>query len=219
MTFMIDSPFEKAGVWRNPFGELTIRERAELAVVDVQPWLAFLFPHPEGQARRAVQFIGDCGFGKTTHLLALEFAVAGAERVYFPEVGRRPRIPREARLLLVDEAQRMGWLRRAQMLRRNGPIVLGTHVDLAPVLIASGFEVQSVDVEQRKTPAEIAEILNRRIRSSMVDRPVDETLYIDERVAESLADRFDSNLRGIESYLFDAFQGHIRKGLKWPPAI
>jgi len=60
------SPYLRWNLLRNPFGELTRQERAELAVVDVAIYLAEL-----QAGRTALHFLGDQGRGKSTHLLAI----------------------------------------------------------------------------------------------------------------------------------------------------
>src|SRR5262249_43157873 len=101
------SPYRRWNLRRNPFGELTREERAELALVDVEQHLAEL-----RQGRTALQFLGPCGHGKTTHLLALQRELDEAVYIYLPEDGPQPPIP-AIRPLLLDEAQRLSsWQRR-----------------------------------------------------------------------------------------------------------
>ncbi|MCA9133079.1 MAG: hypothetical protein KDA45_07980, partial [Planctomycetales bacterium] len=205
------------GLWRNPFGELTPEERAKLAVVDVGPLVDFL-----SQARHAVQFLGGCGFGKTTHLLALQRQLPTASLVYFPEDGPRPALPRRFPLL-IDEAQRMGWRRRRQMLKSSGPLAIATHQDLSPVLHRAGFRVWQVNVEQVKTPRCLAQILNARIQASSTALGSTEqrcwpTPQIDEAFAGKLSRRYASNLRAIEDYLYQDLQRCIQERRLWPPA-
>ncbi len=81
------SPFARFHLYRNPFGELTRQERAELAVVDLQPLVQWLnAPTRKGQV---LQFVGPCGHGKSTHLLALgrelERTLGDCPYVYFPK--------------------------------------------------------------------------------------------------------------------------------------
>lgn len=209
----MQSPFSIHNLYRNPFGELTRAERAELAVVeDMDAWLAALT-----DSRTAIQFFGDCGFGKTTHLLAIEKRLASAAYVYYPETGRRPVLPRQ-RPLLVDEANRMGWRQHLQLLRGAGPIVIGTHVDYSWRLRRAGFCVLNVNVEQPKEPALLAKILNRRVEASRVDEGLPIPL-IDEEFAEQLLKQLGSNLRRIEHFLYERFQLCISEQSSWPPAI
>jgi hypothetical protein len=50
----LTNPFHALNLWRNPFGELTRSQRAELALVDVDPWRMAL-----EDSRTVLQFIGD----------------------------------------------------------------------------------------------------------------------------------------------------------------
>lgn len=213
------SPYARIGLWRNPFGELTRGERAELAVIDVARCLEKL-----SHSRSALQILGPCGRGKTTHLLAIELAVSGCGYVYFPEDGSQPPLPR-GRPLLVDEAQRLGWRRRWQLLRVTGPLVLGTHVDMSGLLQRGGFDVSTIDVSIPKTPAELQRIFNFRIEASRLDarctlvgdrRPHTLCLTLDDVV--DLHQQFGSNIRRMEHHLYDVFQHLAEKGNSWPPA-
>lgn len=116
MVLMMQSPYATYNLRRNPFGELTRDERAELAVVDgLDEWIQAL-----NDERTAIQFVGDCGFGKTTHLLAIEKRLPEAAYIYYPETGPRPPLPCQ-RPVLVDEADRMGWRQHMRLLRRGWP--------------------------------------------------------------------------------------------------
>jgi fumarate reductase flavoprotein subunit len=59
-------PFAHLNLRFNPFGELDLHLRADVAVVDLADW-----PKRLAAGRFAIQFLADCGRGKTTHLLAL----------------------------------------------------------------------------------------------------------------------------------------------------
>ena len=218
---IIDSPYAYLGLWRNPFGELTAAERSELAVVDTEPLIAHL-TNPRG----VVQFVGDCGYGKTTHLLAIRRQLSAAPLVYFPPTGPRPPLPPD-RPLLVDEAQRMGWRRRRALLASPGPLVIATHVDLSPSLRRAGFEVLSVDVAAPKEPVQLVDILNRRVLASRISASRDAggvgaraagVPSVDEPLAAWLIDQFESNLRRIESFLYEDLQACIRERRPWPRA-
>ncbi len=210
---MIKSPYYRWNLRRNPFGELTRQERAELAVVEQLDRYVAIVQSPKA----ALQFVGDCGFGKTSHLLALLREIPTASYVYFPEDGPRPSLPRSD-LLLIDEAQRMGFWRFFRMIRSSSPIVLGTHVDFTRLLSFAGFKVTTIDVCQEKTPAQLAEILNRRIRASQLSSR-ESRVRINEAFASHLLSQFGSNVRAIESHLYTQFHMSVMKGLVWPPAI
>ena len=207
------SPFTRWNLRRNPFGELSREERAELAVVDdLSTWLLML-----SKPISAVQFVGDCGFGKTTHLLAIHRELPASVYVYYPETGRRPPLPR-GRPVIVDEAQRMGQRQERSLLRSTGPIVLGTHVDMSTRLHHFGFEVTTVNVESPKTPTTLARILNRRIEASQFEASAS-LPFIDASFAELLLDRFGSNVRRIEHFLYDCFQQSVSENAPWPPQL
>jgi len=209
----MQSPYSIYNLRRNPFGELTRAERADLAVVEeLDEWVRALTDE-----RTAIQFVGSCGFGKTTHLLAIEKRLPSSTYVYYPETGPRPALPRE-RPVLVDEADRMGWQQHIRLLRGGGPIVIGTHVDYSWRLRLAGFQVLNVNVEFRKEPSLLAKILNRRIESSRLVEGLS-VPQVDEDFAEQLLHRFDSNLRRIEHFLYERFQLSISEQTPWPPAI
>jgi hypothetical protein len=207
------SPYQAWNLWRNPFGELTRAERADLAVLEGLPaWLDQL-QHP----RTAIQFLGPCGHGKTTHLLALHRALENATYIYYPESGRRPPLPR-ARPLLIDEAQRMGRCNLLRMLWGPGPLVIGTHRDLRSWLRRAGFETVSVDMGAPLPTTALLEILNRRIAASSLSEGEPE-LKIDRSLAESLLRKFGSNVRAIEGFLYEHLQATLTGRASWPPAI
>lgn len=192
-------PLAALNLRENPFGECTAQQRAELAVVDLDPARRFL----EG-TRRAVQFIGDCGRGKSTHLHALRVQLSSARYVYLPEVGRPPRLP-DADPLLVDEAQRLSAWRRWRLLRRGSNLVLGTHVDLGKPLRRAGYRVQTIRVAESLTATQIAKIANRRIAAVRLglDRPIPR-LSVAE--AARLQRCFGTDVRAMESYLYERIQ-------------
>ena len=208
------SPYHRYNLVRNPFGELTREQRAELAVVpELESYLTLLAPG----GRVALQFIGDCGRGKSTHLLHLAARLPAASYVYFPEDGRRPPLPAGTSVLVVDEAQRMGWLRQIQMIRSGRPLVLGTHRDLSRLLSRGGYAVTTIALDAAKSPDEIAEICNRRIAAAALD-PLRPVPSVGLTLARELVTRRGSDVRAIEAELYDSFQATAKKGLAWPPA-
>ncbi|WP_203329134.1 hypothetical protein [Candidatus Laterigemmans baculatus] len=203
----------------NPFGELTRQQRAAAAVVETDelvPWIQAAEPHAPSpsaaEARRstkacsmrALQFMGDCGRGKTTHLLTLQTQLPDSAYVYLAADAPTPAIPVGVPLL-IDEAQRLPWLVRRRVLRRRVPLILGTHVDLAGPLERAGYRVRTIDVSEHLDARRLVEILNRRIELARL-RP-GELPRISQQDAERLIGRFGNNIRAIESYLYD--QLHI----------
>lgn len=203
------APFAKLNLVRNPFGELTWAERCELAVVDVQPWVDVL-REPQG----VVQFIGPCGHGKTTHLLALARKLPGARYVYLPPEGRHPPLPRR-RPLLIDEAQRLSLWQRWRVLTHGGPLALGTHADLAAHFKRRGWRVVTVRVATDCSADLLVEILNRRIEASRLEAgPVPRIKLLQ---AIELRRQFGGNIRQIEHHLYLQFQQQAMGEMSWQP--
>ncbi len=192
-------PFAALNLRSNPFGEMTREERAELAVVDPQRWLP-LVQHDQ----QALQFIGECGRGKTTHLLALGRLLPRAAYVYLPEDGPLPAIP-VGTPLLIDEAQRLPCRTRRQAFRRGVPLILGTHVDLSKTLERYGYTVCTVEVQQLVDAQHLAAVFNRRLEAVRLDadRPVP---LVTPHDATYLMDRFGTDIRAMESYLYERVQ-------------
>lgn len=203
------SPFAKLNLIRNPFGELTRDERAALAVVDCREWVEAL-----SRPNTAVQFLGPCGHGKTTHLLALAQSFPAAAYVYLPPTGPRPTIPR-TRPLFIDEAQRLGWWQRRRILAAGGPLVLGSHADLRPALERAGMHVVTVDVADGTTPERLMEIANRRVEASRLNAgPVPR---IDLPQAIELRRQHGRDVRQIEVDLYLHFQQLAEGVVPWQP--
>jgi hypothetical protein len=204
------SPYLRWNLLRNPFGELTRHERAELAVVDVAMHLAEL-----QVGRTALQFLGDQGRGKTTHLLAIGRALPGASYVYLPEDGPRPRIPR-ARPLLLDEAQRLSRWQRYRVFAVKGPLVIGSHEDHTQELERAGHRVVTHRVADGSSPERLHAMLNRRIKAARAD--VGPLPLVSEAFAAELQAQFGPDLRGIEQFLYDLFQSRLHEDPLWPVA-
>lgn len=192
-------PFAALNLRSNPFGELTREDRATLAVVDATCWLPLVTA-----ANQALQFIGDCGRGKSTHLLALERLLPESAYVYLPEDGPLPAIPHGAPLL-IDEAQRLPCRLRREAFRRGVALILGTHVDLARVLRRYGYTVSTVHVDQLVNANHLVAVFNRRVEAVRLDakRPVPRITLDD---ATYLHKRFGTDIRAMESYLYERVQ-------------
>lgn len=208
-------PFAHLNLSANPFGELTPSDRAAAAIVDTQRWRDWL---ADG-GRRAVQFIGECGRGKTTHLLALASELKGAHYVYLPPhpLEARRWVPRyclasraplpdfpNADVLVIDEAQRLPRRLRSELLARGLPLVLGTHCNLARPLRSAGYVQQVVSVATSVTAERVHAIMNRRIEQVRIDQgPVPR---ISVQQSEQLCQQFGDDVRAMEGYLYEQFQ-------------
>ena len=193
-------PFAHLNLRRNPFGEVPTEERADLAVVDIEPLVPAL-----RAGRFAVQFLGDKGFGKTTHLLTLRARLPGAPYLHVGE-GERPELselPAGAPLFL-DELQRVPRRVRRALFARGHGLALGTHGDYTAELRHAGFEVVTVRPDARLDRQRLAAILAKRIewaRRGLGPVPGIRVETLDELLA-----RCGKDVRAMESVLYERFQ-------------
>ncbi len=194
-------PWARLNLWRNPFGELTPEERAELAVFADGDLSRCDVGH--GQA---VQLIGACGRGKTTRMLAIRMRLPEASYVYLPEDEPCPAIPAGCPLL-IDEAQRLPRRVRRQIFSTRLPLVLATHDDLQRVLRRFGYSVRTVWIGSENTPELICRMLNRRIEASrLAEGPLP---VVSLQQVNRLVDRFGSDVRAIENFLYEQVQTQV----------
>jgi hypothetical protein len=192
--------FEKLNLSRNPFGEPTRKERMELARIpegQLQAWLAFI-----EKPGHAIQFMGDAGRGKSTHLFALLRAFPDAPYTYLAEGQRFVRIPR-APVVFVDEVQRLSPLWRHFLFRRRASFVLATHEDLQGELKKAGVQVLTEEISVLG-PEQLAFILKARIEWARLGPGAVPTLP--GATIAALRTRFGTDLRAMEGHLYDVFQ-------------
>jgi hypothetical protein len=130
--------FAHLNLRRNPFGTLTPEEQARLAVV---PSLDAVIARLGGSGRFAIQFTGDKGRGKSTHLRVLQHALPHAAYCFFPEQGPAPIIPATG-VLLLDELQRMPLRARTRLFRSGRVLGISSHEDHTAELDAAGYVVE-----------------------------------------------------------------------------
>ena len=191
-------PFAHLNLRFNPFGELPRDVRGFLAVVDVERFLGPLqLPH------FALQFIGDQGRGKTTHLLAIQQQLPRAAYVYLDEFEKHPPIP-SGNPLLIDEAQRLTWLERRVAFRKGVGLAIGTHDDLSGPLQKFGYQVTTVPVDRLINPRQLLECFNRRI--AYARRASGPLPLVTLRTATEIHRRFGTDIRAMEGHLYDVYQ-------------
>ncbi len=190
-------PYAHLNLCRNPFGELTRSQRASVAIVDPTRWI-------EKLADRwfAVQFIGEAGRGKTTHLLAIYRHFPDSPYLHIAE-GEKPAIPR-GRPLFLDEVQRLPARRRRREFGRGGPLVLGTHEDVASELRGMGYDVETIEVAAQTSPERIADVIDRRIESAR--RSPGPLPGVCTATIARLFEEYGDNVRGMEHHLYEVFQ-------------
>ncbi len=199
-----DLPFLHLNLRRNPFGELTTAERTELAMVECEVALQHL-----KSPRSVVQVIGERGYGKTKHLLALAAEFAENDYVHIPE-GLHVPIPQKGEPLFVDEAQRMTIMQRWQTFRSKRRLILGTHTNFERALRKSGRQVLTIAADQLTDASRVQNLLNARIEFAR--REAGPIPKISQSTAAELFRQFRSDIRSIEHSMYLTFQqlGSIR---------
>ena len=87
-------------------------------------------------------------------------------------------------------------------------MVLGTHKDLSRPLMRAGYEVRTQRIGLSLSVEKLCEILNRRIQASRRD-PLAAVPQLSQADAHVLLKRFGTDVRGIESYLYDIVQSQV----------
>ena len=165
-----------------------------MAVVDVRT-IATELTNPN----YAVQFVGEKGYGKTTHLLKLRDLFPSAGYVHIPEGETRP-VP-EGVPIMIDEAQRLTWWQRKRLFPRKVALVMGTHTDYESALKRSGREVRTVHVGQFSSTERIEQLLNTRIE--YVRRSHGPVPIVTARTVRQLQEKHGCNIR---SMLYDLYK-------------
>jgi len=189
-------PFAHLNLRRNPFGEISAQETAALACVDIDDVV-----HRLATPGVAIQYVGDKGFGKTTHLLAIRSRLPDAGYVHIPE-GQRGRIP-TGTPLLIDEAQRLTWGQRRRLFRQSVPLVLGTHTDYSRALRPHRV-TETIAVGSRMDAERLCALLNARIQWAR--RSEGPLPRIRLETARRLRDNYGPNVRGTLHEMYAAFQ-------------
>jgi hypothetical protein len=199
------NPWTAHGWFRNPFGELTAAERGRLAIVDWDRLAMHV-----GKPRTAVQFVGDCGRGKTTRLMAIHGRFDDASYVYLPEGEPTPPIAMGTPLL-IDEAQRLPRSVRQIIFSSGVPLVIATHRDLTRPLRRSRYDVHTEAIGGGNDADHVRQILNARIIASQrPDRSESMSKHqITVEEAEHLVRRFGSDVRAIEHHLYERVQHQV----------
>lgn len=183
---------------RNPFGGLDARQLPD--IVQPRPFTDEVRQHIRAGGRRALQFIGRQGRGKTTHLRLL----AGE----FPE-GSLHMLPRESSeeamladpspLLFVDSIHHLSFAGRRALFRKDAFIVFTTHYTRWPACRSVGMPLTSYRFRGLTVP-EMTAIIRARTQDAMEDPG--ERWAIDEDAVQSLVRKFGDDYRGILNYLY-----------------
>jgi hypothetical protein len=198
------APLEALNLRLNPFGQPLGCERGGLTIptIDVERLARWL-----ERTRRVVELVGRPGRGKSSNLNAVATRVRGTITVVFER--DEPILP--ARVVLVDEVDRLSWRSRQRLfrwVRRNSAcLVIATHRSQAPWLRLAGLQVRSERLRGLSRPQLMRYIERRMEWARLGPGPVPEppSQYIDQ-----LEGRHRDDVRAIESALYDWVQARAR---------
>ncbi len=199
---------------RNPFGSATFEELAALMVSDVAiAPLVERLRRPPAAARVAIEFVGPCGHGKSTHLTALWTHFRKLPRTLLRPDETAPRIPR-APIVFLDESQRLPAWRRRWLFRRRAHFVLATHVSHREEFEAAGIE----DVVHHRVGAlepdafraRLEAFVQRRMRWAALG--TGPTPDVPAELLDALVRQHGQHLRATQDALYDWFQALVRAG-------
>jgi len=196
-TCQLQLPYAGLNLRCNPFGELSVDDWTALAVVDVDSIVALL-----GNPEAAVQFVGEKGYGKTTHLLSLRGRLPNSGYVHIPE-GQKAELP-TGNPVMVDEAQRLTFWQRRRLFPSSVALVLGTHRDFHAELRRAGRYVKTIAVERGTTPERLRKLVDARIQWARRDD--DDVPVVTEATITSLLHKYGPNIRGALHELYSLFQ-------------
>jgi hypothetical protein len=189
-------PFAHLNLRFNPFGELTREERAATAIVD-----PIDIPVLDSNNRTAIQFVGEHGRGKSTHLIALhkQFKDSPYTQIH---LGDNPTFTNNA-VQFIDSIELLSASRRKKIYRTCDFLALTTHDDLTKELQTAGFEVMSkrifINDEQR-----LKMIIDSRIEFAR--RDTGSLPNISLITVRQLITKFNNDIRAMEHHLYDVFQ-------------
>jgi hypothetical protein len=181
----------------NPFGAVSVEDVPQLAVLQVEQFVDRL--HRPGFA---LQFLGQPGRGKTTHLLALRQYFPQAPYLHFLEKAEIPEIP-PAPILFLDDTQWLPASLRKRLFSRQASLVIGTLSDHTKELMKAGMECDSVYL--KGTTVETVEtIIQHRIEWAR--RGPGLVPAVPESEIARLIKEYDGDIRAILSRLYEEFQ-------------
>jgi len=194
---MISLAFENLNLRWNPFGEPAVEDRATLAVVDVEAYVERL-----RKPGFAVQYLGEAGRGKSTHLMALHQSFPDMPYLKFPENTKIPKIP-HAPVLFLDETQRLPPRLRRKIFSRKASFAIGTHEDHSLELAKAHKETVSIHLRDL-TPDRLEEIIERRLEWAR--RGPGPLPRIPSSKINQLIVTYEDDLSAIMECLYEEFQ-------------
>ena len=195
--------FEQHNLRWNPFGEPAFEDIASLAVVDIEGYVERL-RSPDF----AVQYLGESGRGKSTHMLALHQFFPDMPYLKFPENTKIPRIP-HAPVLFLDETQRLPPRLRRRIFARKASFVIGTHENHTSEMLKAGVELVSIHLSGL-TVERLTEIVRRRLEWAR--RGPGALPWLSTSKINQLIEVYGDDLSAILDCLYEEFQELEVKG-------
>ena len=196
-------PFEALNLFRNPFGEFTPAERASMVVQDDDPLVRQL-SEPGG----AIQFVGECGRGKSSQLLGLSARLERSRFVRMRREATNPPPRERCQVLLMDEVDHVSSRRRAAWAKRAANVAWAVHGDRSKELRRLGFDVLTVRVAQATTSSHLAQIFARRIEACR--KGPGKVPQVRSSTVERLLDEHGTDIRAMERELYEEFQAVVQ---------
>lgn len=217
-------PFAHLNLRFNPFGEIDRDDRAKAAVIatqDYERWVNAFLKNPA----YILQFSGECGRGKSTHLHLLKKLLQehfpDATYTYYEEDEVVRSLPNKASLLFLDETQRIPKRLRQKLWKRQYALVIATHEDHSKEFEKHGREFEHVvleglSVEKLRRVLEGRLELARRTTNTAIPTaaPPQPLPYFPDETIQKLIEQFGDDIRAIEHHLYHVFQdlkelGHV----------
>lgn len=210
-------PYAHLNLWRNPFGTPPAEDIAQLLVLpNLSPLIASISEALKTPDKKIIiQFMGKCGRGKSSHMRALHAHFSDAPYLYFPEPGLNhpdiptPRLPKSAKLLFLDESQRIPWFTRQRLFaQKNTSLILATHKDHRKEFSLKHKSVTHIDVGEL-SPQTLRQIIEKRIQWAALKTP---NLTITDELVHDLITLYQDDLRGMLGTLYELVQSMTHPG-------
>ncbi|MEP7356005.1 MAG: hypothetical protein ABI847_02040 [Anaerolineales bacterium] len=203
-------PFHDLGFRANPFRALDDAEWADIVVLPPAALQA-------AETGRHLQVIGERGHGKTSTLLGL-----GAHLRRAGQTTRYEYLPEQQEafqsalngidVFLLDEAQRLNGPERARLLRAAPAhrLILGSHEDLTQLFAAANQPLATLRPEAGGRP-HLEAVLARRLAYFALS-PGSPAITLDDSAVTFLLQTYGPDLRSIQWFLYEIFQGLRERG-------
>jgi hypothetical protein len=190
--------FSHLNLRRNPFGDPSLEERAQLAVLDeLDQWAQFV-----RTPKSVIQFIGDKGRGKTTRLLALHRQFPDATYLRIGP-GERPAI-QPSDPLFIDELQNYPRRLRKRLFNCQHSFAIGTHIDHTREYRRAGLRVLTIEPALAVSQELLTRAFAKRIEWAR--RAAGQVPQLKADTIAALCYKHGTDIRAMENELYHVFQ-------------